>query len=83
MRRHAKRTHHDKVRPARFTADCFARSVYFLDIFATLFVIPELKGEPQTDYPPDWSFPRFGFTRVGSSIPLDWVISDGSRATLK
>jgi hypothetical protein len=24
-------------------------SVYFLDFFATLFLIPELKGEPPTD----------------------------------
>ena len=27
-------------------------SVYFLDIFATLFLIPELKGEPRLINPP-------------------------------
>ena len=53
MRRHAKRTYHDKSPSCAFhVAIALLASVYFLDIFATLFVIPELKGEPQTDNPP-------------------------------
>jgi len=83
MDEHTNQTHHDKIRPAHFTRDCFACLGLFPGYLATLFLIPELKGEPRLIHPPIGPFPSFGFTRGGSSIPMDWAISDLSGANRK